>query len=239
MGKRLQKILAESGLMSRRKAESAILAGRVSCNGKVVSLGDTAEDGAVILLDGKPIPKPEPKHYYALNKPRGYVCTLEDEEGRKTVRELLPASAGRVYPVGRLDLMSEGLLLMTNDGDFAFRLTHPSGNILKTYRVTVDGPELDAKLKRLTEPFFLDEAVVQAVDLSLLERSGSSASLEITIGEGRNREIRRMCEMAGIHIKRLIRVREGEIRLGDLRSGCYRDLTEREISSVLKCGERK
>ena len=158
---------------------------------------------------------------------------MHDEQGRKTVRELLPQDAGRVYPVGRLDLMSEGLLLMTNDGDFAYHVMHPSGQLLKTYRVRVEGDELEAGIDRLREPFRLDNAVVQAVKLEVLKRDHSSAVLDVTIGEGRNREIRRMCDAAGLRVKRLTRIAEGPLSLGRLPAGKCRTLTEDEISAVL------
>ena len=236
MGKRLQRILAESGLMSRRNAETAILNGRVMKNGRIAVLGDTADAGDVILLDGKPIPDAEPKQYYMLNKPRGYLCTLHDEKGRKTVRELLPSSAGRVYPVGRLDCMSEGLLLLTNDGEFAYRVTHPSAELLKIYRVSVYGDRIEGKIQRMREPFILDGYTVQARNVSILRQTRSSAVFEMTICEGRTREIRRMCEDANLIIKRLIRIQEGEISIGELSTGMYRQLTDAEVLSVL--GER-
>ena len=168
-----------------------------------------------------------------LNKPRGYVCSLHDEQGRKSVRELLPDSAGRVYPVGRLDLMSEGLLLMTNDGSFANRVMHPSSRILKTYRTRVEGDGLDARIARMREPFELDGVSVQAVELRVLKKTDRAAVLDITIGEGRNREIRRMCEEAGLRVARLTRIAEGGLLLGDLPSGRFRPLSEEEIASVM------
>ncbi len=234
MGERLQKLIAEAGLMSRRAAEDAIRAGRVVLNGYTAKLGDTAETGEEIIIDGVPLPQPERKQYYMLNKPRGYVCTMHDERGRRSVRELLPASAGRIYPVGRLDLMSEGLLLMTNDGDFALRITHPSGSVLKTYRTYVSGTELEHAIQRLKEPFYMDGIMVQAVSVRPLKVTDDRAVLDITIGEGRNRQIRRMCESADLRVTRLVRVSEGELRLGSLHSGQFRELTEEEIASVMK-----
>lgn len=234
MAVRLQKLIAEAGLMSRRAAEQAILAGRVTCNGKTAALGDSASEEDMILVDGVPLPGREEKRYYMLNKPRGYVCTLHDEQGRRSVRELLPAAAGRVYPVGRLDLMSEGLLLMTNDGNFALRIMHPSGRILKTYRTTVRGEELETGITRLNQPFFLDHTEVQAVRVQTLKKTDSSAVLDITIGEGRNREIRRMCEIAGLRVSRLIRISEGPLLLGSLPSGRFRELSPAEVARVME-----
>ena len=233
MAERLQKIIAESGLMSRRAAELAISEGRVLINGQPAKLGDRAESSDGITLDGKPLPCKEEKRYYMLNKPRGYVCSLHDEQGRKSVRELLPASAGRVYPVGRLDLMSEGLLLLTNDGEFANRVMHPSSRILKTYRTCVEGDGLDARITRLREPFELDGVSVRAALVRVLKKKDHEAVLDITIGEGRNREIRRMCEEAGLRVARLTRIAEGELLLGDLPSGRYRPLSAKEIASVM------
>ena len=233
MGERLQKIIAESGLMSRRAAELAISEGRVRSNDRPARLGDRGESSDRITLDGVELPRKEEKRYYMLNKPRGYVCSLHDEQGRKSVRDLLPASAGRVYPVGRLDLMSEGLLLLTNDGEFANRVMHPSSRILKTYRTRVEGDGLEARVARLREPFELDGVSVRAVRVRILKKTDREAVLDITIGEGRNREIRRMCEEAGLHVARLTRIAEGELRLGDLPSGRYRTLSAEEIASVM------
>lgn len=233
MADRLQKIIAESGLMSRRAAEEAILAGRVQKNGKKASLGEKAATGDQILVDGKPIPEPEQKRYYMLNKPRGYVCTMKDEKGRRSVRELLPKNAGRVYPVGRLDLMSEGLLLMSNDGDFTLRVTHPSGELLKTYRTEVSGASAAEAARRLRESFLLDGVSVQAAEVKIVEMNDSRTVLDITIREGRNRQIRRMCEFAGLRVERLTRIAEGPLRLGDLPCGKVRQLTEGEIAAVM------
>lgn len=233
MAERLQKIIAESGLMSRRAAELAISEGRVRINDRPARLGDRGESSDRITLDGVELPRKEEKRYYMLNKPRGYVCSLHDEQGRKSVRELLPASAGRVYPVGRLDLMSEGLLLLTNDGEFANRVMHPSSRILKTYRTRVEGDGLEARIARLRAPFELDGVFVRAVQVRILKKTDREAVLDITIGEGRNREIRRMCEEAGLHVARLTRIAEGELRLGDLPSGRYRPLSAEEIASVM------
>lgn len=233
MPERLQKLIAASGLMSRRAAEDLISAGRVTVNGQQATLGDTADEGDTVLLDGRPLPVREEKRYYMLNKPRGYVCSMHDEQGRKSVRELLPDSAGRVYPVGRLDIMSEGLLIMTNDGEFANRVMHPSSGIQKTYRTQVTGETLDEGIDRMREPFYLDGVRVQAVKLTLLKRTEQHAVLDITIAEGRNREIRRMCEAAGLQVKRLTRISEGPLRLGNLASGKFRCLMPEEIAALM------
>ena len=233
MGERLQKIIAASGLMSRRAAEEAIAAGRVTVNGFVAALGDRAESGDLVCLDGRPLPSEERKRTFMLNKPRGYVCSLKDEKGRPSVRELLPDDAGRIYPVGRLDLMSEGLLLMTNDGEFALRCTHPSHGIPKTYRTFVSGERVIPGLSRLHEPFLLDGVPVQALEIRILKQTQMHAAVDITVGEGRNREIRRMCEEAGLHVDRLVRISVGGLNLGGLSSGSFRELTEADMISVL------
>ena len=233
MAERLQKIIAASGLMSRRAAEEAIAAGRVLLNGRVAALGDRADAADSILLDNRAIPEIEPKRYYMLNKPRGYVCSLHDEKGRPSVRDLLPADAGRVYPVGRLDIMSEGLLLLTNDGEFALYCTHPSNGILKTYRTTVSGSHITSGIERLREPFQLDGVTVQAANLEVLRQNEERAVLDITVGEGKNREIRRMCDQAGLHVNRLIRISVGDLKLENLPLGKARKLTAYEIASIL------
>lgn len=235
---RLQKRIAESGLMSRRAAEEAIREGRVTVNGRQAVLGESCSEADSVLVDGRPIPAAEEKQYYLLNKPRGYVCSLHDEKGRRSVRELLPESAGRLYPVGRLDIMSEGLLLMTNDGELTLRLTHPSGQVLKTYRTTVgsggSAADFENSLARLHRPFVLDQTEVCARSVEVISRSDDTAVLDITVGEGRNREIRRMCETAGLRVLRLVRIAEGPLRLGRLPTGAARRLTEEEISSLMK-----
>ena len=238
MPSRLQKRIAESGLMSRRAAEEAIRAGRVTVNGRTAVLGQRCEETDTVLVDGRPIPAAEEKHTYMLNKPRGYVCSLQDEKGRKSVRELIPASAGRLYPVGRLDIMSEGLLLMSNDGDLTLRLPHPSGQVFKTYRTTVrctdKNGDLDESTERLHRPFVLDETEVCAKAVETVSRDGGTAVLDITVGEGRNRQIRRMCEMAGLTVLRLVRIAEGPRRLGSLPTGAARPLTGDELDSLMK-----
>ena len=234
MSSRLQKRIAESGLMSRRAAEEAIRSGRVLLNGRPAVLGESCTDADELLVDSRPIPGPDSRRVYMLNKPRGYVCTLHDEKGRKSVRELLPESAGRVYPVGRLDIMSEGLLLLTNYGELTFRLTHPSAQVLKTYRTKISSDDLETGIARMHRPFVLDGVTVCAKKIETLQRSADTAVLEITVGEGRNRQIRRMCEEAGLSVLRLIRVAEGPLRLGSLPTGSFRPLTDEEIDSLMK-----
>ena len=234
MKERLQKILSGRGVASRRKSEELILAGRVMVNGVVAQLGDSADVHIdEILLDGKPIPGPEKPVYILLHKPRGYVTTLSDEKGRKDVSELVADCGVRVYPVGRLDMDSEGLLLFTNDGEFANRLMHPRHQIDKVYHVTVDGCSDDA-LKRLEQPIELDGYRIQKPGVSVLTPPDSRgcAVLEVVIHEGRNRQVRRMCAAAGMEVRRLVRIAEGSFRLGNLPRGKWRYLTESEITGL-------
>lgn len=229
---RIQKIIAARGVCSRRAAEELILAGRVTCNGSVCQLGDRAEDGRdMICLDGKPLPSRQNNVYIMLNKPRGFVTTMSDEKGRKTVADLVSGCPERVYPVGRLDMDSEGLLLLTNDGEFANQLMHPSHQINKTYRVLVSGYS-DEGFSRLMQPITLDGYALSRPDVKLRKRNPEfpdRAELLITIHEGRNRQVRRMCEIAGMQVLRLIRIQEGNLQLGDLSKGAWRFLTQQEV----------
>lgn len=227
---RIQKIMAARGVASRRACEALIAAGRVTCNGVVCAIGDTAdEDQDIIMLDGKPIPPKSLLCYIILNKPRGYVTTASDEKGRRTVMDLLADCPVRVFPVGRLDMDSEGLLLLTNDGEFANQIMHPSHSIDKVYHAFVTGYSEQA-LEKVKRPIILDGYRIKKPDVKCLEAEGASALLEITIHEGRNRQVRRMCAAAGMRVKRLIRVREGKIELGDLKTGCWRYMSEDEIA---------
>lgn len=233
MTERLQKILASRGICSRRKAEAIILSGRVSVNGETAVLGQTADpEKDIILLDGKPIPSGNEHMYIMLHKPRGYVTTLSDEKGRPNVTQLVRCGA-RVYPVGRLDMDSEGLLLLTNDGELANCLMHPSGEVDKTYEVWVRGyrPGSEKLLKRR---IVLDGRPISAPTVELLTAQTDQAHLLITIHEGRNRQVRRMCQAAGMKVTRLRRISEGELSLGDLKKGTWRFLTEEEIAKLKK-----
>ena len=234
MKERLQKIISARGVASRRKAEEMILAGRVRCNGSVAELGMTADpDLDEILVDGKPLPAANGFVYLMLHKPRGYVTTLSDEKGRKNAAMLVADCGVRVYPVGRLDMDSEGLLLFTNDGDFANTLMHPKHEVDKTYDTWVTGFTADG-LERLRLPVTLDGYTIRPPQIRLVNAEGERALLRITIHEGRNRQVRRMCEMAGMKVNRLKRIAEGSLRLGDLPLGKWRNLTERELASLEK-----
>lgn len=228
---RIQKILSQRGVASRRKAEEMVLSGRITVNGTVCTLGDRANpDTDDIRVDGKPLPEADRRLYILLNKPRGFVTTLSDEKDRKTVAQLVADCGQRVYPCGRLDMDSEGLLLLTNDGEFAQRLMHPSHQVDKVYQVTVTGCTPEA-LERLAQPVTLDGYTIAKPGLRLL-RQGQKSLLEVTIHEGRNRQVRRMCDLAGMGVLRLRRVREGALELGDLPVGKWRHLTKEEITSL-------
>ena len=232
---RIQKIIAARGLCSRRAAEELLRAGRVTRNGAAAALGDTAEPGDVLLVDGRPLPEmPEPV-YLMLHKPRGYVTTLSDERGRRTVRELIDGCGCKVVPVGRLDMDSEGLLLLTNDGALTNALMHPSHRVDKVYRVLVSG-YVPGKETLLARPVVLDGYRIAPPEVRLLGSRGSEASLEVTIHEGRNRQVRRMCEMAGLTVRRLKRVAEGPLTLGRLPAGAWRYLTAEEVAALRRAG---
>lgn len=232
MKARLQKIIADRGICSRRKAEQWILDGRVQCNGRVASLGDSADpDVDEILLDGSPLPSAEAKVYLMLHKPRGYVTTLSDEKGRQNAAQLVADCGVRVYPIGRLDMDSEGLLLFTNDGEFANQLMHPKHEVKKTYHVWVTGYH-GAALSLLGRRVTLDGYTIRTPEIKLLSAENDRAKIAVTIHEGRNHQVRRMCALAGLNVGRLKRIKEGCISLGDLPMGKWRYLTDNEIAKL-------
>ncbi len=234
MKERLQKILSARGIASRRKAEEMIRSGRVQCNGAVCALGDIADaDVDTILVDGKPLPARQEFVYIMLNKPRGYVTTLSDEKGRDNAAQLVADCGLRVYPVGRLDMDSEGLLLFTNDGEFANRLMHPRHEVNKTYEVWVRDYDPGAP-GRLRQPMELDGYTIRTPGVKVDRENGDRAKLTITIHEGRNRQIRRMCQIAGMEVTRLRRIREGSLSLGNLPLGKWRYLTDAERQALEK-----
>jgi len=234
MEERLQKIIAAAGLASRRQAEQWISEGRVRVNGNTAQLGDTADRGEdIIEVDGKRLPKEEPIKYILLYKPRGFVTTLSDEKGRRNVSELTADCGARVFPVGRLDLSSEGLLLMTNDGELANRLMHPSHEIDKTYLVWTEPARADSA-KLLSRCIELDGSPISEPKVRLCETTERYSRWTVTIHEGRNRQVRRMCDAAGLHVTRLIRVAEGPIRIERMKSGAWRELTETEVEALRK-----
>ncbi len=228
MQERIQKILSGYGIASRRKAEDWIRQGRILVNGAVCKLGDRADaEIDEILVDGTPLSGAPELIYIILNKPRGYVTTAQDEKRRKTVLELVDCPQ-RVYPVGRLDMDSEGLLLLTNDGELTNRLLHPSNEIKKTYRVWVEGYSTKG-LQRLMGPMEIDGFALSPAEVTLMWENGGNALLEMTIHEGRNRQIRKMAVACGMKVSRLQRIQEGPLRLGKLPPGQWRELTKQEL----------
>lgn len=229
MEERLQKILSAVGICSRRAAEPLLEAGRVSVNGRIAGLGEKADpERDDIRVDGVPVRTGSTRTYLMLHKPAGYVTTLSDERGRPTVAGLVEDCGARVWPVGRLDLDSEGLLLLTDDGELTHRLTHPSHEIDKEYHVTVKGDVEDA-LPILAGMTSLDGEPIRSAAVRKIGREGRYPILSIIIHEGKNRQVRRMCAAAGLEVLRLIRVREGTLVLGSLEEGRWRYLTKEEL----------
>jgi len=229
---RLQKLLSRYGVASRRQAEAMIQDGRIRVNGNTAHLGDVVDEQQdVIEVDGVRLKKMPSKVYIMLNKPRGYVTTMHDEQGRKHVATLVQNCGERVYPVGRLDQYSEGLLLLTNDGDLANKLMHPSSNTIKRYHVWVSRFYPEA-VKKLSESILINGRMTKAAKIKVLHANDGLAMLEVELSEGRNRQIRRLCEHADITVTRLKRIQEGPLKLGDLASGTWRTLSEEEIRKI-------
>ena len=229
MGERLQKLISACGLASRRTAEAWIAAGRVTVNGRPARLGDQADlSRDRVEVDGVPLRQEASHVYLMLHKPRGYVTTLSDERGRKTVAELVEDCGARVWPVGRLDLDSEGLLLFTDDGALTDRLIHPRHEVEKEYLVWVTGEVTPETLKQLAAPMTLDGQPLRPARVALR----GERALSVTIHEGKNRQVRRMCAAVGLKVTRLKRIREGTLRLGRLPVGCWRALTEEEVEQL-------
>ena len=233
---RLQKFLADAGLMSRRAAEEEIARGRVSVNGHPAEIGTQIDPAAdLVTYKGKRVIFEKKEHVYIMmNKPRGYLCSTEDDRGRKCVTDLLDGVKGRIYPVGRLDLMSEGLLLLTDDGELKNRLTHPSYSLPKIYRVKVSGEVSEAQYLTLTSPLVIDGYKIRPVEVSIGESDESGTVLKFTLKEGRNRQIRKMCEQAGLTVKRLSRISVGNLKLDGLPVGKWRYLDAREVEYLYK-----
>ncbi len=236
MAERLHVVLARAGIASRRKAEELIQEGRVMINGHVVS-----KPGALVVwgqdaikVDNRLIRRLEPKATIVLNKPKGVLTTSHDPRGRRTVTEFLKGVKAHVFPVGRLDYHTEGLLILTNDGDLAQQLQHPRYGIPKTYRTKVRGLPTAAALKRIESGIVLDGRRTAPAVVKKVETTGKNTWLEITVREGRNRQVRRMCSAVGHPVMKLKRIRYGPIRLGNLKPGSYRDLTPREIDKLQK-----
>ena len=232
MTERIQKLMAAAGLCSRRTAEEWIAAGRVIVNGRIARVGDKADpDRDTVLVDGSPLRGAAQHVYLMLHKPRGYVTTLSDERRRRTAAELVADCGTRVYPVGRLDRDSEGLLLFTNDGQLTHALLHPSHQVDKTYIVSVTGAE-DGSAARLAAVDKLDGESIVPAQVEELHRSGTAAEYRVVIHQGKKRQIRRMCAAAGLEVTRLCRVAEGGLRLGGLPPGKWRYLTEEELGLI-------
>jgi len=230
---RLQKYLSLSGVCSRRTAEEYIAQGRVTLNGVPAVVGDSAEPGVdVVCLDGREVSPRQERTYIILNKPRGYVTTLSDPQGRPTVAELVRDAGVRLFPVGRLDLQSEGLLLLTDDGETANRLAHPSHGVKKTYRVWVHGENVAAAAEKLRHPINYEGVSYRPAQVEVRRAEAGRAVLDITVSEGKNREVRRMCAYAALKVERLVRIRQGELTLGKLAPGRWRYLSEAEIESL-------
>lgn len=232
---RLQKFLSEAGVASRRKAEEMIRNGSVKVNGVTAQIGDSVDPKRdTVTVKGKKVRKESNMRYVLLNKPRGYVTTTDDELGRKCVLELVRDVKERVYPVGRLDRVSEGALILTNDGAFANAMMHPSRHVPKTYKVTVR-PDITAeKVDLLSTGIELDGRMTAPAEVRVVSREEGRAVLEIVLYEGRNRQIRRMCEAVELEVARLRRVSIGSVKLGMLQTGDWRDLTPAEVESLLK-----
>ncbi|MBE0426576.1 MAG: rRNA pseudouridine synthase [Nitrospirae bacterium] len=233
MEKRLQKILSEMGVASRRKAEELIIEGRVTVNGRVATLGmkaDPLKDH--VKVDGKLLLRSEPKVYMIFNKPKNVVTSLHDPEGRPTVKDFLKVVKYRVFPVGRLDYDSEGLLLLTNDGDFAHAVLHPSKKVPKTYLVKVKGILEEDAIKKLSKGIKLENGITAPAKMKKVEKTENNSWIEIIIHEGKKRQIRKMFEKIGHPVLKLKRIRVNGIDLGDLKPGVFRYLTSKEIDKI-------
>lgn len=227
---RLQKWLADAGVASRRKCETLINEGRVSVNGKIAELGSSADENDIVELDGKRIENAVEKAVFAFNKPRGVLCTSEDPQGRKTVQDFFKDQPMRLYNIGRLDYESEGLLLMTNDGELAYRLTHPKYEIEKTYHVVCDALLTKAQIEMLEKGVELEDGLTAPARFENPKRQENGYfSFDLSIHEGKNREVRRMIEKLGRRTVRLQRLRIGNVNIKGLKSGCWRRLTKEEV----------
>ncbi len=227
---RINKFLAEQGVASRRASDRLIEEGRVTLNGKLAKAGDDVSPSDVVAVDGKILSHKVNYEYYLLNKPKGYVCTVSDDKGRKTVIDLLPAGAGRVFPVGRLDYDTEGMLILTNDGALAYRLTVPKNEIPKTYLVRIEGTVTESQLNRLRAGVEIEKGVVtKKCKIKIVKTDKEYTKLQVVLTEGKNREIRRMFEVIGKNVDFLKRIKIGELTLSGLDRGAVRKLTKEEI----------
>lgn len=230
---RLQKYVSDCGLMSRRAAEKEIEAGKFTVNGEIAVIGQQVEPQKdIIKYNGVRVRSGGRKYYIAVNKPTGYVTTANDELGRQNVCELVSDIGARLYPVGRLDKNSEGLLIMTNDGAFAQKVMHPRFHLKKQYLVIINGYCTNAQADSLRAMKSIDDEPIQPVEVRIVDRNDTSSKLMFTLSEGKNRQIRRMCENVGVTIMQLRRISIGSVRLGTLEPGCHRNLTKDEIKEL-------
>ncbi|OON95578.1 MAG: pseudouridine synthase [Epulopiscium sp. Nele67-Bin005] len=226
---RLQKYLADAGIGSRRKCEEYILEGKVTINGQMATLGLKVDIGDKITFEGKPVGSQEKKVYYMLNKPPGYITSVSDERDRKTVLELLPDVKERIFPVGRLDYQTSGLLLLTNDGDFAYALTHPKHKVAKTYVAIVKGKVTQHVIDRLQSGIKIEDYTTAPAKVSLIEQGDKKSKLQIIISEGKNRQVRKMCSAVGHDVVSLERIAVGKVNTKGISRGQFRQLTKKEV----------
>ena len=231
---RLQKFMADAGIASRRKCEEYIAEGRVKVNGNTAVIGCTVEDGDEVLFDGNPVCGKTARVAIVLNKPQGVVCTASDPEGRRTVVDYVKELPYRLYNVGRLDYDSEGLIILTNDGDLAYKMMHPKFTVEKTYHVVCTGSLTDSDKERLEKGVALEDGLTAPAKIENIEYSRGRTAFDITIHEGRNRQVRRMLSAVGREVMLLRRIKEGSITLGELKGGQWRYLTEGELDSLMR-----
>lgn len=229
---RINKYLASSGVASRRECDKLISEGRVSINGKPATIGVDINDGDQVTVDGKPVGIKK-NEYYILNKPKGYICSVSDDKGRKTVLDLMPPNVGRIYPVGRLDYDSEGLLILTTDGELAQHLTHPSNSVPKTYLVRIEGTITESALNPIRSGIEIDGYVTKKCKAHIVETNKAYTKIHITLTEGKNREIRKMFNAIGKEVSLLKRIKIGEINLSGLDRGAYRKLNKQEVAYLM------
>lgn len=226
---RINKYLASCGVASRRECDRLVAEGKVTINGKRAELGAEVCEGDEVFADGKKVAV-QKNEYYILNKPKGYICSVSDEKGRKTVLDLMPAGVGRIYPVGRLDYDSEGLLILTTDGELAQRLTHPSNEVPKTYLVRVEGTLTETALNPIRSGVEIDGYVTKKCKAHIVETNKAYTKVHVTLTEGKNREIRKMFAVIGKEVTLLKRIKIGELTLRGLDRGAYRKLTQQEVA---------
>ena len=229
---RINKFLAASGVASRRVCDNLIQSGNVKVNGKVATLGMDVSDADEVYVNGNRVTLKK-NEYYILNKPKGYICSVSDDKGRKTVLDLMPSNIGRIYPVGRLDYDSEGLLILTTDGELAQHLTHPSNSVPKTYLVKIEGTITEASLNPIRSGIEIDGIVTKKCKAHIVETNKDYTKIHITLTEGRNREIRKMFEAIGKEVALLKRIKIGEINLSGLDRGAYRKLNKQEVAYLM------